>query len=235
MPYLLIFSGLILMVTGFVMLIQRSSKPSTEKIVVIEKSSKSEDKPNQKIIEQPISKTTSSLKNIIQDTEKGEQAKENNSSTEEEAVKKGRAFENYVVKKFDSKYFELIEWRSDKFHEGIYASSSKLPDLEYQFTLKKHTERFAVECKYRSSALNGIVEFANDKQLKRYQEYAKEKEFPVFIVLGVGGQPDKPERLFIIPAPKISSGKLSWKDLQPFEKYPPEKNFFYDFEEDTLK
>ena len=50
---------------------------------------------------------------------------------------KGDAFEKFVVKNFDRKYFTLQEWRSDKYVDGIYAVSNHFPDLEVTFTFRK--------------------------------------------------------------------------------------------------
>ena len=62
----------------------------------------------QKTIEKPI--TTS---------EKPRQEKEKSVDLDENKAK-GDAFERFVVKQFDKKYFTLQEWRSDKYVDGIY-------------------------------------------------------------------------------------------------------------------
>ena len=49
---------------------------------------------------------------------------------------------------------------------------------------------------------------------------------PVFIALGVGGEADAPENLFIIPLSAIQSTFLSTEDLKAYQKLPINKNVF---------
>ena len=116
---------------------------------------------------------------------------------------KGDQFEKYVIDRFDKNHFKLQDWRSDKIHNGVYAESSKHPDLVYEFS--HHSTfvkpRFAVECKYRSGYdTMGKVRICREDQLRNYNEYSKKNQnIPVFVVLGLAGIPSLPDELYIIP------------------------------------
>lgn len=109
-----------------------------------------------------------------------------------ESEEKGRAFEEYVVSHFNKKYFTLKEWRGDKYYEGNYAESNRYPDMEYEFSLNDKIIPFAVECKWRSKFKNEQIQWATEEQADIYRKFEKEKDMPVFVVIGVGGSPSAP-------------------------------------------
>ncbi len=149
-------------------------------------------------------------------------------SNSDEAKIKGNAFENFIVKKFDTSHFKLIEWRSDKYHEGIYAASNHLPDMEWKLNHPMSVPgTFAVECKYRSGMINGYLEIAKDYQLNNYRTYQRDKKIPVFIVLGLGGTASQPAELYIIPLNNLQTGKVYSYLLQQFVKKKVDGTFFY--------
>lgn len=147
---------------------------------------------------------------------------------------KGDDFEKYVVDQFEEKVYKIYEWRSDKYHNGRYALSSMLPDLEYECKTGYQTHKFAIECKWRAEFKNDEIEWARPDQLNRYREYEKNKRIPVFILIGLGGKPSAPDHLFVIPLQKIYTGKLNKYQLQKFERkthgtfdYDPIQNMLY--------
>ena len=121
-----------------------------------------------------------------------------------EDVLKGREFEDYVLGLFDVREggdFTLKEWQGDKTLGDVCPESNRYPDfvLSYQ-----QSHCFAVECKWRERLTANIENdlFSTDK-LAIYQQFANERQIPVFIVLGVGGEPCQPELLYIIPLKEI--------------------------------
>ena len=152
---------------------------------------------------------------------------------DDESYKKGLEFEGFVVNTFDKKndLFELLNWSGDKITStGVYPKDATDPDLIYEFSLSGKEYRFAVECKWRSGFSYG---FAKDDQLKNYKEFEKREGLKTFIVLGVGGKPDDPERVFIMPVNEINKPIMSESELKDYEQYK-KTNFFYDFEMSTL-
>lgn len=115
-----------------------------------------------------------------------------------QAVSKGDKFERYVVDKFDENKFTIVEWTTDttrKHHR--YVEADTRPDLLIRYNLTG--EEFYVECKYRSYFYENKFQWSTPKQMNRYLRFAYEQNKPFFVVLGLGGTPDRPEKIFCIP------------------------------------
>lgn len=146
---------------------------------------------------------------------------------EELAIKKGKEFEEFVVSKFDTKYFRLIDWRGDKGSNGVYAESNGYPDLLYSFNHKSYENKFAVECKFRQSySAKGTVTIAQGYQINKYREFGIQNNVKVYIVLGVGGQPIEPSELFIIPLDAVVKTEMHETELKVFLRSST-NNFFF--------
>lgn len=118
-------------------------------------------------------------------------------------VLKGREFEDYVLELFnlhDDNAFVLKEWQGDKTLGDICPESNRHPDFVFGYQGKG----FAVECKWREKLSPNMEKdlFPADK-LAIYQQFSAERIIPVFIVLGVGGEPSNPELLYNIPLSKV--------------------------------
>jgi hypothetical protein len=111
-------------------------------------------------------------------------------------------FESFITSKFNKVYFTLLDWRSDKSHDGIFALSNLNPDLKFEFG--PDAIRFSVECKWRKSFYHGGI-VINKDHLISYLEYQQRFEENVFFVIGVGGSPEMPEDLYIVPVSDIST------------------------------
>jgi hypothetical protein len=154
---------------------------------------------------------------------------------DKDSVEKGNLFEKYIISLFPREYYTLNEWRSDKIHNGISPESNKNPDLEYERTNTHHEKKiFAVECKYRSSTSDDKITIARKDQVKRYSNYSKAKNIPVYVVIGLGGTPSDPEKLYIIPLERISKEVIHIKELQSYS-IKKKSYLYYDPEKNTLK
>jgi hypothetical protein len=116
---------------------------------------------------------------------------------------KGEVFEDYVRNiVFPSDCYKLIN-RTHNYatNNGDYVESSLKPDFEFQCL--ETSKKFHVEVKYRKGYYNyqDKLEWCKPYQLKRYKEIDKEQ--PVFLLLGIGDRPNKPDEIFIIPMSKI--------------------------------
>jgi hypothetical protein len=143
---------------------------------------------------------------------------------------KGFLFEKFIVTKFDQTYFKLNEWRSDKYHQEIYAASNKLPDLEYDFKTSKYDCKVAIECKWRANFNGKKIEIAREDQLQNYWQYSVNRKIPVFIILGVGGKPEAPEDLYIMRLDEIQGPILYRNQLMKFRRHPQKGSFFFNAE-----
>ena len=108
------------------------------------------------------------------------------------------------------------------------------PDLLFEFKLKDNTFLFAVECKYRSNYKNEGFEF-EIKDLEKYRQFEATKEIPVFVIIGIGGTSDNPEKLYIVKLSEIKHNFLSKEFLARFEKKDINRNFFFDSEKIELR
>lgn len=146
---------------------------------------------------------------------------------EDGSVEKGDDFEKYVVDMFDEHYFSVVEWTSDisRKHDRFVESDTN-PDLVMRYDYKNRNERFCIECKFRSNLYQNKLNWSKPDQIKRYRNYAKEKNLPFFVVIGLGGDPLYPERLFCIPLKEAKYPALYPSVFEKFER-DPEKNFFW--------
>jgi hypothetical protein len=104
-------------------------------------------------------------------------------SNEPEIV--GKRWEDHVERLFGSSYFALIEkTHSFKTNESRFVESSKNPDFIFKY--KPTGEQFAVECKFRTGLNdNRQLEWTKPAQLRRYQEFQRQRKIPVFVVIGL--------------------------------------------------
>lgn len=212
MGYILIIIGLAVVVWG---------------ITIVRKSQKTETNSDQPYI--------SEKESILE--EKSEPKAAISKSISDENKEKGDTFEKYIVKNFSPKYFTLQEWRSDKYVDGVYAVSNHFPDLEVVFELKSKgvKEAFAIECKWRKNYFKNGVEWAKNYQIENYKEYAEKVNIPVFVVIGMGGKPSKPNELFIVPLSEIKSNILTKSELEKYKKDSSNTQFFWDYENNELR
>lgn len=148
--------------------------------------------------------------------------------------KKGLEFEEFVVEKFKENYFKLLHWSGDKIStNGRFALNNMDPDLEVLFDYKGVQRKIAIECKYRSEFINDRVTIASENQLARYKRKLSD-DCLVYIALGTGGLPSKPEEFYLIPVEslKYPSAPRYW--LQEFRGGVISK-FFYEQNTDRLK
>lgn len=139
---------------------------------------------------------------------------------------KGKRFEKYVMEKFDDRYFDIVEMtHSWKTNQERYVESSLNPDFVFRY--KPKNEVFAVECKYRSG-LNpkGMLECCKPNQLTRYREFEKQRNIPVFMVVGFAGLDDNPDDLFVIPLKEMKYPALYPSVYRNYSKNP-KTNFFW--------
>ncbi len=121
------------------------------------------------------------------------------SITQPEDVLKGREFEDYVLGLFNiEKDGPLIlqEWQGDKILGSIKPENNSNPDFVFRYIDKE----FAVECKWREKlSMDMSKDLFPPKKMEDYKAFSETRRMPVTIVLGVGGEPSNPERLYIIP------------------------------------
>jgi len=148
--------------------------------------------------------------------------------------KKGDDFEKFIVQKFPKKYYTIKEWAGDKYIKGVYAETTTQPDLMIELELGKRHQQFSVECKWRRIFNKGGVEFATSKQLRNYKKYQDKKGIPVFIAIGVHGEPSAPEILYVVPLDEIETNFIAMDQLKKYRK-STKANLYFDIKTKELK
>lgn len=145
---------------------------------------------------------------------------------ENENYAKGVDFEKRVVELFNPQYFAIHEWTRDLSgkHEGVRVESDSNPDLVIRY--KPNNEKFAVECKYRSKLYEGKLGWSTQEKIKQYNLYSRKYRIPTFIVIGFGGDPTNPDRMFCIPLEEAKYPELFPSIYERFERNP-ESSFFW--------
>jgi len=134
-------------------------------------------------------------------------------------VEKDYLFEQWVVNKFPPSQYCLIDWRSDKRAGDIYPRSSQKPDLVFASRQAGKKDYFAIECKWKEAIKGQTWEWAKSEQRNQFHEFADKMLMPVFIVAGIGGSPDHPAQVYIIPLAEIENSiRISQKKLEQFRR-----------------
>jgi hypothetical protein len=125
---------------------------------------------------------------------------------------KGRIFEEYVVSLIDfDNDFTFKEWRGDKYINGKYPNSNTYPDLQISYDNMKDKIPFvlSLECKYRSGFYEDHLNIGA-KQLENYRKFAMQEKQKVSVILGVGGPPSNPDKIYLVPLKKFNTdGSIS--------------------------
>ena len=138
------------------------------------------------------------------------------SITQPEEFLKGREFEDYVLELFnlhDDKGFVLKEWQGDKTLGDICPESNRHPDFVFDYQGKG----FAVECKWREKLPHDLSrDILPEEKVSIFQQFSVARNIPVFIVLGVGGEPSNPELLYNLPLSEVPSVLSHTKSIVEF-------------------
>ena len=146
------------------------------------------------------------------------------SITQPEEFLKGREFEDYVLELFNlhqDNSFVLKEWQGDKTFGDICPESNRYPDFVFDYQGKG----FAVECKWREKLPHNFSRDILPEKVSFYNQFSVERNIPVFIVLGVGGEPSNPELLYNIPLSEVSSVLSHTKSIVEFLRPSVESPF----------
>lgn len=151
----------------------------------------------------------------------------------------GLDFESYMVKMATHRdthsSYEINFWSGDKCVDGCYAKSNCDPDIIIKVKLNYIERYFAIECKWRKSFNNqGYIEIAKPYQLKHYRKCQKQWHFPVFIALGVGGNGNNPENIYLIPLDAIRNYKIRENEVQRFKKADCYNKLYFDINKSLL-
>jgi hypothetical protein len=154
------------------------------------------------------------MENIISKFTRGTKAAIEAINTPESFVK-GDEFETYVrAHLFVRDRYDLIQKTHDyATNKDDFVENSKEPD--FKFRSIKIGKEFFVEAKYRSNYYKNAIEWCKPFQLKRYKEI--DNKTPVYLIIGVGKQPNSPAQLFFIPLKDVKYTNLFCSFLKDYE------------------
>lgn len=141
--------------------------------------------------------------------------------------KQGEEFETFVKQLFGEKFKVARHRRSKLLDRDTFISDIAYPDLEMIFQGKENY-KFAVECKYRSSFKGNKIEWAKKEQIIIYESFQRKFAIPVFVAIGIGGQPSDPEHLFVTPLDNIRLFTGIHRSMLIPYKRKTTSRFFYD-------
>lgn len=238
LPISLIILGGIILISGIILLIKSKSTKNeslTQAIAAVKADGILTPK-EEKLIREIASNEGKDPELAIRQIKSELEESQEDSETELIDVnqKAGLDFEKFVVQKFDKKYFKIRNWAGDKFVDGRYADTTTQPDIQLSLILRGQSYPLAVECKWRSEPKGDFIRFANDGQMERYKAFEKQENYPVFIVLGIGGKASSPEELYVLPVQELTKPFLHKDRIAKYRK-KIDSDFFFDQETKTLR
>lgn len=152
------------------------------------------------------------------------------------SVDKGNAFEEFVAERFVvNACFTIKDWHSFK-GNGMYVEANTYPDLLMELKRNDGAYQFAVECKWRKDFQSGsILEWATSEQFLHYITFAHTKRIPVFVVIGVGGEPGAPNEVYVLPLQELTATVVKRYTLQPYRRRNASSPFYYDVHTQNLE
>jgi len=135
---------------------------------------------------------------------------------------KGLLFERFIQNKFPEREYILVSATKD-LHKKLrrFVESDANPD--FVFREKKTGKVFAVECKYRSDYVTGNLGdkgvWWKKEQGERYRHYSQQNNIPVYVALGVGGNPKNPKQLGLVPIEVIQKQYYKFIPKKIVEQY----------------
>lgn len=133
---------------------------------------------------------------------------------------KGTTFEGHVESLFSKQEWRIAE--SNAYRKlGRWVESYSNPD--FVFIHRRTNKKIAVECKYKEKEHERIL-WAYEDQIEKYRSFSQKQNIPVFVILGVGGRPKNPKRVFLAPLSQVKYPDAKIEYLEKFERDP--KKYF---------
>lgn len=145
------------------------------------------------------------------------------------AIRKGNPvkqseFENYVLTLFDPMYFSYKKIKNTPVIAGSESAEEDFePTFEFQFSNKDTDTNFAIQLLFREENGNEVRVFSYER-LKLNQQFQDERGMQMYYILGLGGTPDHPAAVYLLPAKLVKHELVAREALKPFRKFGM---FFY--------
>ena len=97
----------------------------------------------------------------------------------------------------------------------FYRVNNDMPAL-YASGAGENKIQLAIVCRWKEAFTAGRVEWARSFEMVKYRSYERETSVPLFIVIGVGGDPQSPELISFIPLQAVRSNVLTKAQLENY-------------------
>ncbi|HUL62186.1 MAG TPA: hypothetical protein VLT35_03915 [Methanocella sp.] len=134
----------------------------------------------------------------------------------------GEAFERHVIGLL-SRDFRVIGWMGDGARPRAEIDFS--PDLVVEHVPSGTV--IGIECKFRSTLFGGHLAWAKEYQPEKYRRFAERTGRRTFVVIGVGGTPERPGYMYCLPLWQARHNRLKPDDLKRYRR-DPRRKFAYD-------
>jgi hypothetical protein len=130
---------------------------------------------------------------------------------------KQSAFKTFVLSLLDPVYFTYIKARENVITPGNPMENDIEPLLEFQLKNNQAGPKtFAIQTLYREDTGETDVELFSERRLRFNNQF--EREIDLYYVVGVGGPPEHPNDLYLLPSQQVKTMFLSKETLRPFRK-----------------
>ncbi len=131
-----------------------------------------------------------------------------------ESHQRGDAFEDFVQHYIFRLDFDLV-YRTPTYAQTQQRYDENALKPDFKFRCRSRGKQFWVEAKFRENLMNGKVEWCRWDQLQRYRQ--EHRHALVFVAIGLGGRPSRPERLFVVPLDALQYTGVYPSILAPYE------------------
>ncbi|MEX1240689.1 MAG: hypothetical protein WEB30_13270, partial [Cyclobacteriaceae bacterium] len=121
------------------------------------------------------------------------------------AFKMQSVFEAFVVTLFDPLYFRHRRPKAERVFAGKVSEGEIVPDLEFEFNHKETRVRFAIKCIYYKNGGSRELQLFSAERQRAFREFEEDQKMDLSYILGIGGTPDDPKELYLVPSKAITS------------------------------
>ena len=136
-------------------------------------------------------------------------------------LQNGRTFKEWVAQHLSTMH-ELKDMSEESEHARLNPNRSEL-----ELKVGDRVYPFVIECEWRSSSMGAYSALSGERH-QRPLTGLPGRPSPWFMILGIGGIPDEPESLFIIPADQLPTGRISMDYLERFRQPMTGAQFHFD-------
>ena len=155
-----------------------------------------------------------------------------NYEEKEQDREKGHQFEIFVTSLFNKTKFNILNGP----HHYNERNRRDLTEEDFATDLKiRHKEtdiEFYIQCKYISE-INEDLKWTTPKKLRKYRKFDRSSESEFFIIVGVGGIANNPERLFFGHISEFHHSNMWSSTYEDLERPPGEPFDLYLFPDMT--